>query len=162
SWIDLRSIPRAEDRAVGYCSRTARGFIRDPLILRLRSWLINVRLRHPAEPLGHLPRLAEGAEDVASKDLVDVGLGITPLQQLLGEPGVAGDVLQAGGPGGDAVEVGAEADVVDPCGPDDVVDVVGDVGHGPAGQRVALEPGGERAGVGGRVAVLGPQLLAGG
>ena len=63
---------------------------------------------------------------------MDVRLGVAAFQQLLGQSGVVRNVLEADRPGGDPVEVGADADVVDAGDLDDVVDVIGDVGDRPA------------------------------
>src|SRR5215207_24747 len=90
--------------------------------------LIDLGRGHRAELLGDAARVAEGPQDVAAEDLADVGIGVAAPQQLVGEAGEARDVLEADWPGGDAVEVGADADVVDAGDLGDVVDVVGDVG----------------------------------
>ena len=86
--------------------------------------------------LRDLAGLTEGAEDVPAEDLVDVGLGVAAAEQFVGQPGEVGDVFQADRPSIDAVEVRADADVVDPRDLDEVVDVVGDVRTSPGALTV--------------------------
>ena len=89
---------------------------------------------------------------------MDVGLGVTASEQLFGQAGIRGDVLQADGPLRDAVEVGADADVVDPGDLDDVVDMVGDVLDRAARQLGALVRTRLPSPVAGRgVGVFGPE-----
>src|SRR3954451_12631304 len=77
------------------------------LLLRLLH-LVHFRLRRLLKRLRDLPRLAEGAEGVQAEDLVDVPFGVAALEEFLGQPRVGRDVLEADGPGGDAVEVGPD------------------------------------------------------
>ena len=84
---------------------------------------------------GGLFGFSEDAEGVLAEDFFDVGLGVFAIEKFLGYDGVAGNVGEVGGDLGDAVVIGAEADVVDAGKFDDVVDVVDEVldcagGHG--------------------------------
>ncbi len=110
--------------------------------------VIHLRRRALPQPPGHVAGLAERPQNVAAENLVHVGLGITAAQQLLGEPGVRGNVLQALGPARDAVEVGADSYVADPGDLDNVVDVIGGQGEFQSGSstRALRPPGASRPG----------------
>ena len=108
------------------------------------------------------PAFAQGTQDVAAEDLVDVRLGVAAAEQFLRQPGVARDVFEADRDAGDAVEVGADAGVVDAGDLDDVVDVVGHVGDGAAGHGVGLGPGLQLAAEIGGVGELRAEVAAGG
>lgn len=78
-----------------------------------------------AELVGDLLGLVEDAENVASEDFLDVGVGVALADEGFGDFGELGDVFHAVGHGG-AVEVGAQADVIGSDEFDDVVDVLDD------------------------------------
>ena len=61
---------------------------------------------------------------------MNVGLGIAAAQQLLGQTRIARDVVEPDGPHRDAVEVGADADMIDARDLHQVVDMIGHVAIG--------------------------------
>src|SRR5262245_3690802 len=79
--------------------------------------------------MGGLLRLAQHAEEVAAEDLHQLLLPVAAVEQRLRQVRIAADILQLARSAVDAVEVAADADVVDAGNLDDVVDVVGDVVH---------------------------------
>src|SRR5271157_2787699 len=131
-------------------------------LIYLFFWPEVIHLRRRAlPPPGHVAGLAKHSQNIAAENLVHVGLGITAAQQLLGEPGVRGDVLQALRPARDAVEVGADPHVVDSRDLDNVVDMIGHVLYGSSRQLGTFRPvpgfHGLLAGRG--VGVFRPELL---
>src|SRR4051812_16709333 len=87
-----------------------------------RSW------RLPRRRLGRLGR-AQQAQDVAAPDLLKVGFGVTLGQQALADLPVAGGVVEARDPAA-AVEVQADADMVDAGHLQGVVEMVHEILEG--------------------------------
>ena len=65
----------------------------------------------------------EEAEEIGAEEFVEVGGGVAAGEQGGGDFGQVGGGVDALGEGAYAVEVGADADVVDACDADDVVEV---------------------------------------
>src|SRR5438309_472082 len=76
-----------------------------------------------AEFAGALFDRAHDSEEVAAVDLLDVVGGVALFEQGPGEGGKLVVGVEVGGNAGDAVEVGADADVVDAADFDSVVDL---------------------------------------
>src|SRR5262249_22120437 len=76
--------------------------------------------------------LAQHAQDVLAEQFPQVAFLPAAAQELGGDRRIAGDVLEADRRGRDAVEVGAEPDVVDAGDARDVLDVVADILHAAA------------------------------
>jgi len=76
---------------------------------------------------------AHDAEEVAAVDLLDVVGGVALFEQRAGEGGELVVGAKVGGDAADAVEVGADADVIDAADADGVVDLGDDVGEGGGG-----------------------------
>src|SRR5206468_9622051 len=68
----------------------------------------------------------EDTEEVLAEDLQDLVVLVATLHELEGDLRQALDAAETVGDRVDAVEVGAEADVIDPRDLHDVIDVVGD------------------------------------
>jgi len=77
---------------------------------------------------------AHDAEEIAAVDLFEVFGGVTLFEEGAGERGEFVVRAEVGGDAADAVEVGADADVVDAAGMDCMVDLGDDVGEGGGGQ----------------------------
>src|SRR6187399_1886405 len=92
------------------------------------------------QPLRYLFRLAEHAEHVLAEDLADVGVAVPALEELGGQQRVRRHVVEILDRLGDAVEVAADADVLDPGDLLDVIDVVGDVSNRGGRRRVGGGP----------------------
>ena len=78
---------------------------------------------------------APDAEQIAAPDLLDVGFAVAALDEFAGDVAAFGGVVPASNAAA-AVEVGADADVVDAGDLDDVLDVIYVVAD--VGRRVAL------------------------
>jgi len=82
--------------------------------------------------------LAEEAEGVFAEDFADVGVGVTLLQEGFGDLGEMRGVFHAEGHHG-AVEVGAQADMIDAGDFYGVIDVLDDFGPVHAGKLAGLD-----------------------
>src|SRR5690606_34983087 len=91
------------------------------------------------------------AQEVLAGELFELVVGPAAADELGEEVWIARDVLEADRDGGHAVEVAAEADVVDAGDRPDVLDVIGDLSEGRARERGGLDLG-PPASPGGRIA----------
>ena len=80
---------------------------------------------------------AEEAEGVFAEDFADVGIGIAFLEEGLGDLGEMGGVFHAEGHHG-AIEIGAEADMIDAGDFYGMIDVLDDFGPCDAGKLAGL------------------------
>src|SRR5437773_2385815 len=133
---------------------TGRLMIPPPAGRRLRAiWRVRAgpeRLsRRALQPGGDALRRAHHPQDIQTRDFLDVELGPAAPQQLRDQVGKLRDVLQPVRHFGDAVEVGADPDVVDPRHLPDMLDVVGDLPQRRVRRRRVPRPhriGGRRTG----------------
>ena len=82
--------------------------------------------------------LVEEAEGVLTEDLADVGIGVAPLEEGFGNLGKMGGIFHAEGHHG-AIEIGAEADMIDAGDLHGVINVVDDLGPVHAGKPAGLD-----------------------
>ena len=77
---------------------------------------------------GNLLHLPHDAQDIAAQDLLQIFLAIAATGEFADQVGNLGNVFHAARRGVNAVEVGAQADVIDAAHLDGMIDVVGDGG----------------------------------
>ncbi len=113
---------------------------------RSSTWLLRLGRRFFRRLGGDCFCFLEHTQQVAAKDGLDFGLGITAIEETLRDVGVGAGVFKLGWQDGDAVVVGADADVLDAGDFGDVVDVVEQVVDGATRVRVFGLPAAHFAG----------------
>ena len=84
---------------------------------------------------------AKSAEQIGTGDLLEIARRVAPAKELGEKSRIGRDVFEPLRYGGDAVEVSADADVVDPGDVAQVVDVIGDIRESCVRTRVLTLPG---------------------
>jgi hypothetical protein len=92
------------------------------------------------QPLRDLLGLAHHAQDVEAENLLDIALRVAALEQFRGQQRILRHVIELLHDLRDAVEVAADADVIDARDFADVIDMIGDVCDARARRRIGRRP----------------------